>query len=405
MPSKLKNISKTKVHLSIEVPAEQVQKAFDLNIKKVQKDAKIKGFRAGKVPKDILQQYYGPQILSESLNTIVNLSYSEAIQENNLYPVLDPKFDVKDPLEENKAYKYEVEVEVRPEFELKGYTDIPIKKKEAKVEDKEVEVELKKLQESRAELKPAVEGAQLKKGLIATIDFEGKKEGVPFEGGTAKGYVFEFGQGHFIKGFDENLDGMKAGEDKIFNVTFPEDYQEASLQGQEVEFHVKLQSVQEKDLPNLDDEFAKDLGKDKLDDLKKEIQERLLQLKERAFRQDYGQEALEYLAKNHKFDVPEGLLESEMKRAESQKQKKDKKDIEKSIRTQFILEEISKKEEIKVDQKDINQRIQEIAMMYRQPVQEVQKFYYQDQRNLNPLIAQIGMEKTLDFVIDKAKLK
>lgn len=401
MKNSVKNISDTKKKISFDLSADSVDQAYSEAIKKIRKKASIKGFRPGKIPDHVLETYYGGDITLEALNGLVDKSYTEALKQHGFSPVMKPEFDIKDPLEKGKKYSYSVEVEIKPQFEVKDYLEVPLKKRAVSIQDEEIETELKHIQEGRAELKP-VEGEtpELKKGQVATIDFLGKVDGVPFKGGEAKGYQLEYGAGRFLKDFEEAMGGMKKGETRTFDVSFPEDYFEPTLKGKKAQFTTTLNDIHDKELPKLDDEFAKDLGKESLAELKKEITDLITKQKERAFRSDYAQEAVDYLLKKNSFDVPEGMIAAELKHNE----KKSKQDVEKNLRTQFILEAISQKENIQITAPELDRRLQDMARMYGQPVAALKKYYAENQM-LPGLAAQIVLEKTLDFVIDKAKLK
>ncbi len=399
MKAHVENISDTKKKIRLEVPVDLVNQAYDQAKRNVGKKANIKGFRKGKVPDHVLNQFYGAEIDMEGLNILVQSTYEKAIKEHNLIPIIQPKFDIK-PVEKGKDYTYEVELEVKPSFELKDYFGIKLKKKEAVVNDDEIGVELKRIQESRAELKPADGKSNLEVGLMATIDFEGTINGVAFEGGTSKGYVLEYGKGHFIKDLEDKMNGLGIGEERLIDVIFPTDYHSADLAGKPAQFKVKLIALHVKDLPVLDDEFAKDLGKETLAEVKKEIESMIVKRCEREFRHAYSDQVSEVLSTTHQFEVPAGLFENEKKHSTG----KPEEDIKKSIRLQFVLESIAEKENIEVTPQDLETRLQMMARMYRQPVSDIKKYYHQN--NMLPQLAnQVLIEKTLDLLVDKATLE
>ena len=372
--------------------------AFNQAYKKIRQKAVVKGFRKGKIPDDVLDRHYKSEIAMESVNALVNSTYPSALKEHELVPVVAPRFDMGIP-EKGKGFAYEVEVEVKPKFDVENYRGIPLKKQNAVVDVKEIDVELKRLQESRAQLKPIEEDISLQSGMAAGIDFTGTIDGKVFEGGSAKGHVLEYGQGRFLKSFEEQIDGMKKGETRNIEVTFPDDYPEAKLKGKKAKFQVTLNSLMEKKLPDLDDEMAKDMGKENLEAVKKEIEQFLVKKKEREFRKDYAEEVINFLLKKNPIDVPEGLMTHEMEHA---KQKPE--EVERRLRVDFILEAIAKKESITVENTDIENRFKQLSVVYRQPVAAVKK-YYAENRLLPRLVSQLGLEKTLDFVIDNATLK
>lgn len=398
MKHTIKNSGKTKKKLEFEIPKEQVAEAFRKTYVQFRKKAKIPGFRNGKVPDEILDRQFGGQVAMEALNQLIHESYGHMLTEHNLQPLGEPQFDIP-PLEKNRDYKFKVEVEVKPEFELKDYKEIPLKKKPVSIAEKDIELELTRLQKSRAELTPVEGEPVVQKGLVATIDFAGTIDGQPFEGGHAKDYVFDFGEGHFLKDFEEQMHDMKSGEERQVTITFPKDYFQEKLRNKNAVFRVKLVAVHNKKLPVLDDEFAKDLGKANMAEVKKEITSLLEKRQEAQFRHEYIDEAVEFLVKKHSMDVPPNLLQKEVEHT-----KKDKKDIEKSIRLQFIIEEIVKKEGLKVEPQEVEAHFQFLAQRTRQPVDAIKKHYQQN--NLFPqLVTQILMDKTLNFLVDSAKFK
>lgn len=382
----------------MEIPVEMVSAAFSHAYSQVRKRANIKGFRKGKIPDNVLDQYYEPDINFESLNHLINNTYSKVLDENKLAPVTQPKFDAK-PLEKGKSYTYEVEIEVTPEYEVKNYLEIPLKKLTAEISDEEINNELKRIQESRARLKPADDENEIKDGLMATIDFEGTIDGLPFKGSSSKNYLFEYGKGHFLKDFEIQMAGIKKGEKRTIDVNYPADYFDKALQGKKAVFEVTLLTLHKKELPKLDDEFAKDLGKKDMDVVKKEVEEMIKKRKERDFRNNYSEEIMEYLAKKNKFEVPEGLIENEIKRTQ-----KPKEEVEKSIRTQIILELIAKKESLQVEPKQVESHFQVLSRMYNQPIDKL-KEHYRQQGLIPQLMMQMLLDKTLDFLTDKAKFK
>ncbi|MBI2339705.1 MAG: trigger factor [Deltaproteobacteria bacterium] len=398
MKTHLKNTTSTKKKIRLEVPVSMVNDAFDAAYKKIRAKAVVKGFRQGKVPDAMLDKHYLSDVAMESVNALVNRTWPEALKEHGLAPVLQPRFEIGVP-QKGKDFVYEVEVEVKPKFEVKDYRGIPIAKRNAVIEPKEIDVELKRLQESRAQLKPIEMDVALKKGLVATLDFTGTVDGKPFEGGSAKGHILEYGQGRFLKSFEDRIEGMKKGETRAIDVKFPDDYPEATLKGKEAKFTVTLHNLMEKHLPPIDDELAKDIGKENLETVKKEIEQFLLKKKEREFRKYYAEEAIEYLLKKNSFDLPEGLVTHGVEQG-----KRKKEEVERQLRIDFILDAIAKKESIAVQNADIENRFKQLSAVYRQPAEAVKKHYLEN-RLIPQLVSQLALEKTLDFVIDNATLK
>ncbi|MCP5464280.1 MAG: trigger factor [Deltaproteobacteria bacterium] len=394
----LENLSAVKKKITITVKKDDVNNYVNKAMDKVRKSAKINGFRPGKIPNNVLEKHYGPQIDYECLNTLISETFTKALIEHKLTPMTEPDFDTK-PLDREKDYEFTAQFEVKPEVELKEYKGIKLKKQEAKVSDKELNDELERLRENLAQLAPVEEGAKVKKGLVATIDFEGKLDGVAFEGGSAKDYVFEYGNGQLLKDFEDAMKGLAIGDSKEFKMTFPKDYFEKSLAGKEADYKITVKNLHVKNLPELDDEMAKDIGKESLNEVKEELKKSLVRRKEDEFRRDYAEEIKAALLKAHsKIEVPESIVKQEVERS-----KKEEAEVIKDLQIELILEAISQKENISVTQEEVNQRIAVLAQMYRQPAEEIRKVY-QKNNMLGSLAAQIVLDKTLDFVIDNAKM-
>lgn len=399
MKYSVKDINSTKKKLSFEIPSEDVKTGFKHAAKTVGGKANLKGFRKGKVPFEVLEKYYGPDLKMEAVNYIVSQSYPKALEELKVYPIIDPKFDIK-PLENDQDYTFDVEIEIKPEFDVDHYKGVSIKSKKVKVNKKEIDEELDKLRQAYSQLQPIDDKDQtLTNDIVGTLDFVGTIDGEPFPQGQASNYVLEFGKGHFLKEFEEKIEGMKAGDVRTIDVTFPNDYFNEDLKSKTAQFVVTLQAVHKKALPEIDDDFAKDAGHDNLEAFKTDIEKKLADNQEKSFKAEYAEQAMDFLIKKNKFDIPEGLVELEMKEG-----KKEKKAAERSIRGQFILEEIAKKEQIKIEPQDVETRFSELARMYQQPVDVIKK-YYQENNLLPQLAGQMTLQKTLDFVVDNANLK
>lgn len=397
MKTNIKNISKTKKKITLDVPVERVNTAFDKAADTIRKKAVIKGFRKGKIPDAILEKNYGHEIGMESLEILLQDTYTETMKEHGLTPLLKPEFDLK-PLEKGKSYTYHVEVEVKPDFKLSSYTEIPVKKKETTITDKDVEADLDRIRDARGELTPAEVGDTLENGMAGSLDFEGTIDGKPFKGGSSKGYLLEYGKGILLKDFEEPIQGLKKGETKTIELTFPADYHDAELRGKKAEFKITLNELHRKKLPIADDEFAKDLGKENIAQVRNEIREMLTKREQATFKNDYAKEIIDYLVKKNKFDIPEGLLKLEMT---DPNKKKD--EVEESIRLQFVLEEIATKESIRLEPKELEEHFHRLSHQYHQPVDAIKKHFVEN-KMVDKLIGRLSVEKTLDFLIAKAKL-
>jgi trigger factor len=395
--AKIENITETKKKISIHVPREQVGQYLQKAYQKVSGKAKIKGFRPGKIPNSMLDRYYGPEIDMECLNFLVDETYPQAIYSNNIIPISKPDFSVT-PIIRNEDYHYSIEIEVKPVFELKDYKGIPLKETTAQAAADEIQKELTAIQENLAELVPTAEGAKLQSGMVALIDFEGKIDGTPFEGGTAQDYMLHYGKGHFLKDFEEQMAGLKAGDEKVLHVTFPADYFKKEVAEKKADFLVKVKALHDKKLPALDDELAKDVGKKDLAELKSEIERLIVDGKKSEIRRGYADQVRAYLLKTYDFEIPEGLIKDEVERTG-----RDRKEITDQIRCEFILEAIAVTEKIEPKPEDIDRRLAVYAQIYRQPIAQIKKTFLTN-KMLPHLMSGILIDKALDLVIDQAKM-
>lgn len=412
------------VKLEITIEAEK----FDNAMKKVYfQNAKyfnIPGFRKGKAPMNIVEKYYGAQIFYEdAFNEVATEAYDEALEANKIDAVSRPVVDIKQ-MEKGKDVIFTAVVQTKPEVELGKYKGIEIPKVEYKVEEKDIEHELGHMQEHNSRL-ITVDDRALENGDIATIDFEGFVDGVAFDGGKAEGHELEIGSGSFIPGFEEQLVGMKIDEEREIKVTFPKEYFSKDLAGKEAMFKVKLHEIKRKELPELDDEFAKDVSEfDTLVELKASIKEKIEKNNEQ--RQKYETEdlAIKAVCEDVKVDIPSGMVEFEVenmmkdfeqrlsyqglnldqylkmigKTEEEMKKEYEPQAIE-AIKSRLVLEAIIKAEKIEASEDEIKAKMEEMAKNYGKKVEEIS-----ENENLKKYLKEgIESEKALEFIVSNAK--
>ena len=412
------------VKLEITIEAEK----FDNAMKKVYfQNAKyfnIPGFRKGKAPMNIVEKYYGAQIFYEdAFNGVATEAYDEALEANKIDAVSRPVVDIKQ-MEKGKDVIFTAVVQTKPEVELGKYKGIEIPKVEYKVEEKDIEHELGHMQEHNSRL-ITVDDRALENGDIATIDFEGFVDGVAFDGGKAEGHELEIGSGSFIPGFEDQLVGMKIDEEREIKVTFPKEYFSKDLAGKEAMFKVKLHEIKRKELPELDDEFAKDVSEfDTLAELKASIKEKIEKNNEQ--RQKYETEdlAIKAVCKDVKVDIPSGMVEFEVenmmkdfeqrlsyqglnldqylkmigKTEEEMKKEYEPQAIE-AIKSRLVLEAIIKAEKIEASEDEIKAKMEEMAKNYGKKVEEIS-----ENENLKRYLKEgIESEKALEFIVSNAK--
>ncbi|MBR0351250.1 MAG: trigger factor [Clostridia bacterium] len=421
---KTKNANEVKIEITIEA------KKFEDAIKKVYfqsaKYFNIPGFRKGKAPIQIVEKYYGKEIFYEdAFNEVAPEAMEEAVKENNLEVVSKPDIDVKQ-IEKGKDVIFTAVVQTKPEVELGKYKGIEIKKIEYNVTDKDIENELKHMQEHNSRL-ITVEDRPVKKGDTAVIDFEGFVDGKAFDGGKGENYDLEIGSNTFIPGFEDQVIGMKIDEVKDVNVKFPDEYFSKDLAGKDATFKVTLHEIKKKELPKLDDEFAKDVSEfDTLEDLKKDIKEK--QEKANADKAKYETEdaVIKAICDDMKVDIPSGMVETEtenmlkdienrlsyqglkleqylkmMNKTEEEVKKEYEAQAIDAIKSRLALEAVVKAEKITVEEKEIEEKLKEMAKNYGKTADELK----QNENVKNYIKSGIEAEKAVDFLVKNAKMK
>ena len=421
---KTKNANEVKLELTIEA------QKFDEAIKKVYfKSAKyfnIPGFRKGKAPIQIVEKYYGKEIFYEdAFNEIAGEALEEALTENKIEAVSRPDVDVKQ-IGKGQDLIFTAVLQTKPEAELGKYKGIEIKKVEYNVKDEDIEHELHHMQEHNARL-VTVDNRAVKKGDITVIDFEGFVDGKAFDGGKAENHELEIGSGSFIPGFEDQIIGMKIDEEKDVNVKFPEEYFSKDLAGKDATFKVKLHEIKKKELPKLDDEFAKDVSEfDTLEELKADIKAK--QEKQNAEKEKYETQdaVIKAVCENIKVEIPSGMIEMEidnmLKDIETrlsyqglkleqylQMMGKTEEDVRKEyepqaiegIKSRLALEAVIKAEKIEATDKEVEEKIKEMAKNYGKSEEELSK-----NENIKKYIKQgVESEKAIEFLVKNAKKK
>lgn len=420
---------KNKGVLTIEVEAEKLNGALDQAFNKVVKQVNVPGFRKGKVPRFIFEQRFGVESLyQDALDILLPEVYPAAIDEAGIEPVDQPEIDIEQ-IEKGKELIFKATVTVKPEVKLGDYKGLEVEDRDATVADEDVENEIKQLQERFAELVVKEEG-EVEDGDTAVIDFEGFIGDEPFEGGKAENHTLEIGSGSFIPGFEEQLVGAKAGDDKEIKVTFPEDYHAEELKGKEALFKVKIHEVKRKELPELDDEFAKDADEnvETLDELKKKTRERLEEQRKQEVENYKRDTVVEKASENAEIEIPEAMVENELdrmmrefeQRMQSQGvtmdmyfqfsgQDKDglrnqmKEDAVKRLRANLTLEAISKAENVEVSDEEADKEIEKMAETYNQSVEDIKNILTMQGGGTDAIKEDLRLRNTVDFLIKESK--
>lgn len=426
MATTFEKLSSNKVKLGFVVESDKfdegIRKAYQRNVKKFN----IPGFRRGKAPMKIIENYYGPGVFYEDAFDIIFPDiYRAALEEHDVKPVDRPELEVEQ-IEKGKELKFTVEVFVRPDVELGQYTHLGIEKKVEEVTDDDVMADIERARD-RAARYIEVTDREAKLDDQANIDYQGLLDGVPFEGGTAQGHELVLGSGAFIPGFEDQVVGMKIGEEKDLNVTFPENYHSEELAGKPVVFKVKLNSLREKEMPELDDEFVKDVSEtaNTVDEYKKEIREKLEKQAEERADAAFESEIIETISDNAKIDIPKAMVEEQIDvmlrdmelrmmyqglrmqdflkySGQTMEQLRDtyRQQAEDRVKTQLTLEAITKAEGIEPTDEEIDKELSRFAEQGKKTLEEFKKDMPEGDLAYFKEVATIN--KTVKFLKDNA---
>ena len=422
MKSVVEDISSVKKKINVEIAPDAVAKEMEKALADLAKKAKIAGFRPGKAPKAIVEKHYGEEVRNEVTQRLVTESYLQVLQENNLNPVEVPHIENVSSLAKGAPLTYTATVEVRPNIELGAYDGIEVKEQSLTVSDEELNQTIDRLREMYAQLE-VVEGRPLEKNDTAIIDFEGFREGKPIEGAKAAGHMLALGDNSLIPGFEDQLVGMNAGETREIKVTFPADYQNKDIAGKDATFTVTLKEIKKKVLPELNDEFAKDIGGNKsVDELKEGIKKDLEARKRDEQVSAQREEIVSKLVEAHTFDVPPGMVERELQAMARQqatrmaRQGMDMKTFDvarfleehravaqKRVKGLLLLDVIAEKEKVEVSEQETNAALAAMARSSRQTVDTVKKYYESTEGGLDNLHTSLIHEKTLGLLLSRSK--
>lgn len=406
--------------VNYKVSGEEWTKAKDEAFAKIVKKAKVDGFRQGKVPRNVFEKKYGTgDIISEAMEKIVDAKYAETIVKEKLVPVVEPKLEIEKASDDELEFK--ITFILDPEVKLGNYKGLKVKKEEAKVTKKEIEHEVSHILDRYAEL-VSKDGA-VEDGDTVIIDFKGFKDDEAFEGGSAEGYSLEIGSHSFIPGFEEGIIGMKKDESKDIDLTFPEDYMAKDLAGQKVVFNVLVHDIKKRVVPELDEEFFKDLnmeGVTNKEELNKVIEEEIKAQKEHDNENKFIDDLLEAASKNMTIDLDEEIIDAEVERMYKQfterlkmqgideelyftyagvtkeKVKEDmKKEAEARVKYRYLLEAIVKEEKIEIADKEAKEELKKMADTYKMTEEELLKEFND---SLEVLKYDLAMRKAIEVL-------
>lgn len=415
-------VETNRYQLEVEVDAEAFQKAVDQAFHKQSKNITIPGFRKGKAPRAFIEKYYGDQVFYEdAINAVYPDALDEAVKEANLELVQDKiDFDLVSAGKDGLVFK--ATITTKPEVEVEGYKGLKATKKSAEVTEEEIDSEIKKVQERNSRM-VTVEDRAAQDGDIAVIDFEGFVDGVAFEGGKAENHSLTLGSNQFIPGFEEQIIGHHTGEEFDINVKFPDDYQAAELAGKETVFKIKLHEIKVKELPEVDDDFVKDVSEfDTLESYKNDVKEKLAKAKEIESQDDVENQLIDQIIEKMKAEIPQAMYENRVDedirefayRLQSQGLDidtylkytgMDKDSIrqqfqpqaERQVKVRLALEKIVQLEAIQPTEEEINAEFEKLAKNYEMDVDKVKAFIPQED-----LVKDIAVEKAINLVRDTA---
>ena len=423
MSLQVEKMEKNMAKLTIEVAAEDLEKAMQNAYQKAKGRISIPGFRKGKAPRKMIEQMYGKGVfLEDAVNALIPEHYSKALAECELEIVSQPTIDITQA-EPGKAFIFTAEVAVKPEVTLGDYKGVEVPKTEITVTDEDVEAELKKEQEKNSRT-ISVEDRAAQLNDIVTIDFEGSVDGVPFDGGQATEYPLTLGSNTFIPGFEEQLVGAKVGDDVDVTVTFPEEYQAKELAGKEAIFKCAVKKIEAKELPELDDDFAKDVSEfDTLAEYKEHIKTNLVERKENEAKRAKEDAAVDKAIENAQMDIPEAMLMTQCRqmlddfsrRMQSQGLSMDqyfqftgmtadkmmedmKPQALKRIQTRLVLEAVAKAEDIQVSDEEFDAELQKMADMYKMELSQIKESMGEFEGK--QIRSDIAIQKAVDLIVN-----
>jgi trigger factor len=427
MKASWEKIEKNVGVLQVEVDADQVASALDKAFKKVVAKVNVPGFRKGKVPRSLFEKKFGVESLyQDALDIILPEVYVQAVEEAGITPVDRPDVDVEQ-FGKGQTLKFKATVTVKPEVTLGEYKGLEVELADTAVTAEEIDAELARLQERHAELVVVEEGAA-QNGDVAVIDFEGFVNDVAFEGGKAEKYSLELGSNSFIPGFEDQVVGMVKDEEKDVNVTFPEDYQADNLKGASAVFKVKLHDIKRKNLPALDDEFAKDVSEfDTIEEYKADIEKRLKETKEKDAEVKKEVDVVAKAAANAEVEIPAAMVETELNvmvkdferrisaqglnlelyyqftgQTESTLKAQMKEDAEKRVRNNLVLEAIAIAEKIEATEADVDAEINRMAEQFKRSAEEVRTIF-EANGTLDGMKEDLKLKATVDFLVNNMK--
>jgi len=423
----VEDVSSVKKILHIEVPEDKVARELDNAYKNLKKTAKIKGFRPGKAPRSVLERLYKKDVHNNVSSKLLQDSFVEAIKETDLNIVGNPKIEPPG-LDEKGPYKYDATVEIKPEIEEIDFKGLTLKKSLYRVTDQEMDAQIKMLQKNLARQNPITEDRAVRENDFVLIDYEGFKDGKPFaETQKTENFTMKIGAGHILKTFDEQLIGMKPGDNREIKVDFPEDYFNNKLANLEINFQVQLNEIREEVLPEIDDEFAKRLGQyETLDDLKNAITDNLNQGYAKRVEQELNEQIYEALIAKSEFEVPDSMVDYELEGIIEEAERsfayhnKSMEDLglskeilsekyrdtaEKKVRRHLILGKIIEQEDMTLTDQELEDGFKEMAQTFNQPLEDIKNYYKQNEDKIEFFKHTLLEKQAIKLIIESSTIE
>ncbi len=424
MKVNVEEVDRNRRKITVEIPSDTVDEKLDEIYEKLRKSAQIPGFRKGKVPRSIIERNFGKQVVEDVRSKLLEDTFKEAMAEQDLVIVSEPVVEPGE-LERGKDFTYEVSVEIKPRIEPRDYEGVELERLVPEVGDSQVDEAIGRLRENSSVQETVDDDYMAMDGDYVTIDYEGFIDEKPFEGSVRKGLSFSLGRGSVLPEVDRSLVGAKRGDKLKVSDKFPDDYHDKKLAGREVRFDIAVADVKRKVLPEVDDEFAKDVGEfENLGELREKMREDILAYQERMSDDNLKAQLADKLIEANPFDPPPSMVEKQVQtmvartKAEMESRGLDlekagigldkigdslREDAAKQVKISFILEAIAKKEGLEVDDEDIEKYFRALSEDSGEPVEKVRAWHEKNKLG-GMLEKQLGEEKVLDFLMDKAKI-
>ncbi len=421
----VEDLSPCEKKLTVEVPAPLVEQALQSYYNSMSKSVKLKGFREGKAPVQMVKMQFQGEVRREVISRVMNETYSEVVNEQALFPVAQPRVDVQ-PWEEGKPLVYTACVEIKPPVEVKNYIGLSAEKEKVSIDKKQVETTLEQLRESKAQLKTVSEPRGIQDKDFVVMDFEGLMDGQAIPGGSSQNFLYEMGSHRFVEGFEEGLKNMKPEEQKEISVTYPKDFHDQRLAGKKVVFKVSVKEIKEKEIPPLDGAFAQQIeGCKTLEELRAKIHDDLVKREEHRIQKEIEKKILTQLVEKNDLTPPPSMVRQQYdflvddskrrltqmglqgKELEEQLQKWEsgfKTRAQFDVKVVLLIEALVKKEKIEISEKELDEGLEKIAKSANSTVAKV-KSYFKEKETLSQVRWQLLQDKAIGFLISKSKIK